>query len=85
MRTYGLRPKSTAPAIEARGKNTRVIEHNEIIGAEQVRKLTEVAVFKMPRCCGKVKKPGRGAIGKGLLCYEFFRKIVMEIRNKHAA
>lgn len=84
MRTQGLRPKSPAPAIEARRKNTRVIEYNEIIGAEQVGKLTEVAVFKMPGRGGKMKKPGSGAIGKGLLCYQFFRKIVMEIRNQHA-
>ena len=85
MRTENLRLKTSAAAIQTRGKHPGVVEDDEVVGAEQVREIAELTIRKSARCGGKVKKARRCTVGEGLLGDQFFRQIVMKIGDQHAA
>src|SRR5579864_3142555 len=57
LRAESLRLKTSAPAIQTRGKHSSVVEDNEVTGTEKLREFPELTIYKSAACRGKMQKP----------------------------
>jgi hypothetical protein len=85
VRANWVRPRTLAPAIEPGRKDASVVEHNQIIGPKQRRQVAEAAVCQRPCIAVEVQHPRSTPVGERFLRNPLFRKVEVEIRNKHWA
>jgi len=78
----GLSASAFAATIEARWKNARVVENQQIAGPQQVREVAELAV-DMTTGSLKVKHAGAVSGGQGFLGNQVFGKMEVEVGNQH--
>jgi hypothetical protein len=70
-------------AIKPRREDTGVIQHQQVVRAEQVGKVAEGAILPFAFCWRQVHQAGGSPVRQGLLCDQFRWKMVIEVRNKH--
>ena len=69
--------------IEPRRENTRVVEDDEVICAEQIGEIAELSVAERGSWSLKVQQAGGGAVGQCFLRDQLFRKVVVEVGDEH--
>jgi hypothetical protein len=74
---------AASPPIQTRRKDARVIEHNQIIGTEQVGKVSKAKVTKASRATVHLQQAGCSAVGQGFLSDQFRGKMIVEFGNLH--
>lgn len=84
VRTQLLGLESRTVSVKARGKHSRVVEDEQVIGLEKIGEIAKLPVQKLPGGGGKMKQARVRAIGQRLLRDQFGREIVIEIGNEHA-
>ena len=84
LRGEGLRTQAFAAAVESRGKDSGVVEYDQVAGMEKIGKITELAIGEKSGGALEVQHAGTIAGGKWFLRDEFFGKMKVEIGNKHA-
>lgn len=80
---HGFGMESGATSVEARGEDFRVVEDQQVGGAEEIGEVAECAVLKNS-CAGiEVEQAGGGTVGERLLGDEFFGEVEVEIGDLH--
>jgi len=82
--TDGLGPGAAPPAVETGGEHTRVVEHNQVIWAENTWKITECTVEPLAGAAVEVEHTGGCTVGEGFLGNAVGGEIEVEIGDKHA-
>jgi len=67
MGTESLGLETSTSSVEARGKDTRVIEDEEVAGSEEVGEIAKLAVGERAGGGGQVEETRGGAIRQRLL------------------
>lgn len=80
----GLGSEAGAMPVETGGKNASVVKNYNVVRAQKIGKIAEMAVVKLSGCAVEVQHAGTIACGKRLLGDEFFGKMEVEIRNQHS-
>ena len=78
-----LRMEAGTSSVQAGWKDFRVIEYDQVGGAEEVGEITKCAIVKCTGFGIQVQQAGGSAVGKSLLRDEFFGKVVIEVGNEH--
>ena len=84
---HRLRPHSSAPPVQPRGKHAGVVEDHQISGAKQFREIAELPIVQaagLPGCTVQMQQARGGAVLKRHLRDQLFWKVVMEIGDQHA-
>src|SRR3989442_1753193 len=71
------------PAVDPRGNHPRVVQHEEIAGAEQLRKLADGAMPAGARDAIEHEQPGIAALRGRLLRHQLGRQRVVEVGQAH--
>ena len=71
------------PAVDPRGNHPRVVQHEEIAGAEQLRKLADGAMPAGAREAIEHEQPGIAALRGRLLRHQLRRQHVVEVGQAH--
>ena len=70
---------------QARGKYSRVIENEQIVRTQQLRKAAELAVAKPSTLTVQLHHAGAGAVIRGMLGDQRGRQVEVEVRYEHRA
>ncbi len=73
-RAEWLRLDPTPAAIQPGGKDAGVVEHHQVIGSQQVRKIPELQVSQLRLAAIQVQQARPCPVGRGLLSNEFLGK-----------
>jgi hypothetical protein len=85
MRADRLSLCAFAAAVKPRRKDASVVKNNEIAGAQQIRKITELAITVASAISLKVQHSGAISRCERFLGDEFFGKMKVEVRDQHRA
>ena len=85
VRANRLRTSAFAAAIESSGKDTGVVEDDEIAGTQPIGKIVEEAIGILATGSLKMKHAGAIAGGERLLGDEFFGEMKIEVGDQHRA
>ena len=77
-RAHRLRFSPAPPAVEACRKDPCIIQDNQIVCPEQLRKVTKPAILKPSGGAVYSQQAGSSAVGEGLLSDELGRKPIIE-------
>jgi hypothetical protein len=69
--------------IEPRREHSRVVEHQQILRAEQVGKVAEAVVITFAHLSSHMQQAGGSSVRQGLLGDQLRRKVVIKLGNKH--
>ena len=84
MRAERLGMEAGAAGVESRGKDSGVVEDDEIVGTQKIGKITKLAVGQCFVSRPNLQQTRGATVGEGLLGDEFFGEIVVEIGDQHA-
>ena len=84
VRAQRLGLKTCSSSVESSGKNAGVVEHDEIVGAQPIGEIAELAIPKHARGGIHLQKTRRGAVCQRFLGNEFLGQLVVEVGDKHA-
>lgn len=72
-------------ALETRRDDAGIVEHQQVIGRQQLRKITDLPVGQLPRWPIQAQQTGPAAIGQRGLGNEFLREEKVEVADLHGA
>jgi hypothetical protein len=78
-RTKGLGLKTGSPAVQARWKDAGVVEYNEVVGPQEVRKVAEKAVVAASGGAIEMQQARGRTIGKRLLSDQLLGQMIVEV------
>lgn len=76
---FALPGRSHSPACESGGKNSRVIDHERVSGAEEIRQVIESRILKMAACAIEYEEARAVSLSRGLLRDQVFGQMIVEI------
>jgi len=71
--------------VQTCGQNAGVVNDQEVVGAENVRKFPKGAILNASGYAVKPQHACSGAIGQRLFRDQFLRKVVVKIGDQHAS
>ena len=74
LRAERLRLHAASPAIQARGKDARVVEHDQVVRSQQVGKVPELCIAQLFSAAIQMQQPRRRPVGQRFLGNEFVGK-----------
>jgi hypothetical protein len=79
-----LRFGPTSASIKASRKHAGIVEHDQVIGLQEIGKIPKNSVFQSPALPVQVQHAGSGPVGQRFLRNLCFGKIVVKVGNEHA-